>query len=219
MFTGLIEEQGAIEAITHRDDGVRFVVSTGALAKELEVGQSLAVDGVCLTAVEVSETNVALDLSAETLRRTTLGSKKVGSRCNLELPLRLGARLGGHLVTAHIDGVGVISDIRPEANSLWVTIEAPQEVMRYIVPKGSVAVDGVSLTVAAHTESSFSVALIPHTEEVTTLGAAKVGTAVNIEADIIGKYVERFVAERFSDEVSGSTGITKDFLVQHGFAE
>jgi len=219
MFTGLIEEQGAIEAITHRDDGVRFVVSTGALAKELEVGQSLAVDGVCLTAVEVSETNVALDLSAETLRRSTLGSKKVGSKCNLELPMRLGARLGGHLVTAHIDGVGVISDIRPEANSLWVTIEAPQEVMRYIVPKGSVAVDGVSLTVAAHTESSFSVALIPHTEEVTTLGAVKVGTAVNIEADIIGKYVERFVAERFSDEVSGSTGITKDFLVQHGFAE
>ena len=220
MFMGLIEEQGIIEAATPRvGGGVRLIIRSGAVLEELSVGDSLAVDGVCLTAVEASDNAVAVDLSEETLRCTTLGSKKVGGRCNIELPLRLGARLGGHLVTGHIDGVGAVADVRPEASSSWVTIEAPPEVMRYIVPKGSVAVDGISLTVAACAEGSFSVSIIPHTAEVTTLGAAQVGTPVNIEADLIGKYVERFVAERFGDEVSDPTDLTKDFLVRHGLAE
>ncbi|MFQ5893235.1 MAG: riboflavin synthase [Nitrospinota bacterium] len=216
MFTGLIEAQGTIEAMTRRGDGVRVVLRAEAVVEELSVGGSLSVDGVCLTAVEVTKTSVAVDLSAETLRRTTLGSKKVGERCNLELPVRLGARMGGHLVTGHIDGVGVVAEVRPEAGSRWVTIEAPPEVMRYIVPKGSVAVDGISMTVAAHTARSFSMAVIPHTAEVTTLGVARVGTTVNLEADIIGKYVERFVAERAGEEAAG---LTREFLVKHGFAK
>lgn len=196
-----------------------MVIRSGAVLEELSVGDSLAVDGVCLTAVEASDNAVAVDLSEETLRRTTLGFKTVGDGCNIELPLRLGARLGGHLVTGHIDGVGKVADVRPEAGSSWVTIEAPPEVMRYIVAKGSVAVDGVSLTVADRLEGNFSVSIIPHTAEVTTLGAAQVGTPVNIEADLIGKYIERLLAERFGEEVSGPAGLANDFLVRHDLAE
>ena len=219
MFTGLVEGQGSIEGISRRGSGAHFAVRAKTLMEELAEGDSLAVDGVCLTAVKVTDTTVTVDISEETMRRSTLGDKKIGSLCNLELPLRLGARLGGHLVTGHIDGVGSVVEVRPEANSLWVSIEAPPEVMRYIVSKGSVAVDGVSLTVADRAEKTFSVAIIPHTAEVTTLGTARVGTPVNLEADIIGKYVERFVAERLDGQARGSAGLTKDFLAQHGFAE
>jgi riboflavin synthase len=220
VFTGLVEEQGTIEAVTPRGEGgVRLVIRSEEVLEELSIGESLAVDGVCLTAVEASGGTVTVDLSEETLRRTILGSKTVGSRCNIELPLRLDARLGGHLVTGHIDAVGEVADVRPEAGSSWVTIEAPPEVMRYIVPKGSVAVDGVSLTVAACAEGSFSVSIIPHTAQVTTFGAAQVGTPVNIEADLIGKYVERLLAGRFGEEVSGPADLAKDFIVRHDLVE
>lgn len=218
MFTGIVEEQGKVVAATPSPSGSRLVFMVGEIAKDLAVGDSLSVDGVCLTVVEVRKTKVAVDCSEETLRRSTLRFKRTGSRCNLERPLRLGARLGGHLVTGHVDGVGEVSEVRREGNGLWVTIDAPVEVMRYVVHKGSVAVDGISLTVAAMTDSSFSVAVIPHTATVTTLGAIKVGTAVNLEADIIGKYVERFVETRFGGDESGSSSLSKEFLAQHGFS-
>ncbi len=168
--------------------------------------------------MEVATRDVTVELSEETLRRTTLGSKRTGSQANLERPLRLGDRLGGHLVTGHIDGVGTIKEVRPEAGGLWITIQAPPDVMRYIVPKGSVAVDGISLTVADQTEETFSVAVIPHTAQVTTLGSARVGTPVNLEGDLIGKYVERFVEKRFDGEVTGESRLTRTFLAEHGFA-
>lgn len=208
---------GTIEAITGVGEGARMVLRVGVTAEDLSVGDSLSVDGVCLTAVEVGKSKVALELSRETLRRTTLGSKRIGSRCNLERPLKLGARLGGHMVTGHIDGVGEVVEVRPEANGLWVTVRGPQEVMRYIVEKGSVALDGISMTVAGTDEETFSVAVIPHTAKVTTLGEAGPGTAVNLEADIIGKYVERFVAARFGEDAPASPGLTEEFLTEHGF--
>lgn len=196
-----------------------MVLRAPSVAEDLAVGDSVSVDGVCLTAVEVAKNRVSVELSAETLRRTTLGSKRPGDRCNLERPLRLGARLGGHLVTGHIDGVGSVVDVKPEAQGLWVTIEAPAEVMRYIVAKGSVAVDGISLTVAEVESEAFSVAIIPHTAEVTTIGSARSGSRVNIEADIIGKYVERFVAERLGGEEPQRDSLTTEFLAEHGFAQ
>lgn len=217
MFTGLIEEMGTIEAITGFGEGSRMVLRVGVTAEDLAVGDSLSVDGVCLTAVEVGKSKVALELSQETLRRSTLGTKRVGSRCNLERPLKLGARLGGHMVSGHIDAVGEVVEVRPEANGLWVTVRAPEALMRYIVEKGSVALDGISLTVADVAEETFSVAVIPHTAKVTTLGEARPGTRVNLEADIIGKYVERFVAARFGEDEAASPGLTRDFLTQHGF--
>jgi riboflavin synthase len=219
MFTGLVEEQGTIEAIAGLGGGSRMVIRAASVVEDLDVGESISVDGVCLTAVEVARKTVAVDLSEETLRRTTLGSKRPGRRCNLERPLKLGARLGGHMVTGHIDGVGSVVEIRPEAEGLWVTVEAPSKVMRYIVTKGSVALDGISLTVAVLTDETFSVAIIPHTAEVTTIGSVRPGTRVNLEADIIGKYVERFVAERLGEGAPQGEGLTRDFLTEHGFAQ
>lgn len=213
-----MEEQGRVAEVRLSGAGARLVVRAELVLEDLEVGQSLCVDGVCLTAVEVGSGRLAVDVSEETLRRTTLGEKRAGSRCNLERAVRMGDRLGGHLVTGHIDGVGKVVDVRPENSSSWITIEAPREVMRYIISKGSVAVDGVSLTVAAKTRRNFSVAIIPHTARVTTLGALRVGQKVNLEADIIGKYVERFVAELVGKEALGPEGLTREFLIEHGFA-
>jgi riboflavin synthase len=188
MFTGLVQDLGTVDA----QDGGRLRVRT-ELARELRLGDSIAVNGVCLTATEVDGDAFAADVMAETLRRTSLGAAAPGATVNLELPLRAADRLGGHVVQGHVDGTGTVDRVEhePLARVVWIT--SPPELLRYIVPKGSVAIDGISLTVAALTDTALSVSLIPETVERTTLGRAEPGAVVNLEVDVLAKYVERLV--------------------------
>jgi riboflavin synthase len=194
MFTGIIEEMGHVAAIETHLDGARIRIRAGALIEGATIGESIAVSGVCLTMIEVRSGEFAADLAAETLRRTTLGQLQPGDPVNLERPLRLDQRLGGHIVQGHVDGVGTIASVKPEGDGIWMEIDAPDSLAPYIAEKGSVAVDGISLTVAATGRGGrFAVALIPHTLVVTTLGQRSPGAGVNLEVDILAKYVERLL--------------------------
>jgi len=192
VFTGLVADLGTVDALEATDQGVRLRVRT-ALAGELGEGDSVAVNGVCLTATEVDGERFAADVMHETLRRSSLAGVAGGSRVNLELPLRANDRLGGHVVQGHVDGVGAVRDAAEDGFARVVTIEAPPDLLRYVVEKGSIAVDGVSLTVASVTADTFTVSLIPETLERTNLGAATPGTPVNLEVDVLAKYVEKLV--------------------------
>jgi riboflavin synthase len=195
MFTGLIEDLGRVEAVERTDDGVRLTVAT-PLAAELRDGDSVAVNGVCLTAVGVRGDRFGADVMHESLRRSSLADVAPGGRVNLELALRADARLGGHLVQGHVDGVGVVAGTRDDGFARVVTIEADGDVLRYVVEKGSIAVDGVSLTVVAVDDASFAVSLIPETLDRTGLGTAAPGTVVNLEVDLLAKYVEKLFGAR-----------------------
>jgi riboflavin synthase len=192
VFTGLVEDQGSVAAVHVTDDGVRLVLES-PLGRELEEGDSVAVNGVCLTAVGPCGDRFGADVMHETLRRSSLGEVREGGRVNLELPLRAGGRLGGHVVQGHVDGVGAVAEAHDDGFARVLTVEAAPELLRYVVEKGSIAVDGVSLTVASVGDGSFSVSLIPETLERTTLGAARPGTPVNLEVDILAKYVEKLL--------------------------
>jgi riboflavin synthase len=193
VFTGLVADLGMVTAVDVTEDGVRLAVQT-ALAAELSEGDSVSVNGVCLTATAISDGHFAADVMHESLRRSALAEIAAGSTVNLELPLRASDRLGGHVVQGHVDGVGVVRELREDGFSRVVTIEAPPALLRYVVEKGSIAVDGVSLTVAAIGDDWFAVALIPETLERTTLGTAAVGRPVNLEVDVLAKYVEKLVS-------------------------
>ena len=195
MFTGLIEDLGRVEAVERTGDGVRLTVAT-PLAAELRDGDSVAVNGVCLTAVGVRGDRFGADVMHESLRRSSLAEVAEGGRVNLELALRADARLGGHIVQGHVDGVGVVAGTREDGFARVVTIEADGDVLRYVVEKGSIAVDGVSLTVVAVDDASFAVSLIPETLERTSLGTAAPGTVVNLEVDLLAKYVEKLFGAR-----------------------
>ncbi len=195
MFTGLVADLGHVARVDAAPDGVRLTVES-PLARQLGEGESVAVNGVCLTAVGVSGDRFGADVMHETLRRSSLGGVAEGSRVNLELALRADDRLGGHMVQGHVDGIGVVAAARDEGFARVLKIEAPEELLRYVVEKGSIAVDGVSLTVAGVDDTSFSVSLIPETLQRTNLGGATVGTAVNLEVDILAKYVEKLVLGR-----------------------
>jgi riboflavin synthase len=190
VFTGLVADLGSVAALDATPDGVRLRVIT-ALAGELSDGDSVAVNGVCLTAVDPDADGFGADVMHETLRRSSLAGVEPGTRVNLELPLRADERLGGHVVQGHVDGVGAVRAVREDGFARVVTIEADPALLRYVVEKGSIAVDGVSLTVAAIEGSSFDVSLIPETLERTNLGTAAPGTAVNLEVDILAKYLEK----------------------------
>jgi riboflavin synthase len=192
VFTGLVADLGRVVAVDATADGVRLAVQT-RLADEIAEGDSVAVNGVCLTATAVADGAFSADVMQESLRRSSLAEVAAGSEVNLELPLRATDRLGGHVVQGHVDGVGVVSDTRADGFARVVTISAPPALLRYVVEKGSIAVDGVSLTVSAITGDAFSVSLIPETLERTTLGAAEVGRPVNLEVDVLAKYVEKLV--------------------------
>jgi riboflavin synthase len=193
MFTGLVADLGTVAAVDATDDGVRLRLQT-ALAGEIGEGDSVAVNGVCLTATEVSADAFAADVMHESLRRSSLGqAAKEGERVNLELSLRASDRLGGHIVQGHVDGVGTVSGVRDDGFSRVVTIDAPPDVLRYIVEKGSIAVNGVSLTVSAISGEAFEVSLIPETLQRNTLGGADPGTVVNLEVDVLAKYVEKLL--------------------------
>jgi riboflavin synthase len=190
MFTGLVQEMGTVSAIQREPAGARLEVETG-LAAGLKEGDSIAVNGVCLTAVEVSGKSFRADVMNETLRRSSLGPLEQGEHVNLELPLRAEDRLGGHFVQGHVDGTGTVESVTVEGFSSVVRIVCESELLRYVVEKGSIAVDGVSLTVADLDDEGFSVSLIPETLERTTLGSAVPGRLVNLEVDVLAKYVEK----------------------------
>jgi riboflavin synthase len=193
VFTGLVADLGTVTAVDATGDGVRLAVKT-ALAPEISEGDSVAVNGVCLTATGISDGVFSADVMQESLRRSSLGQVVSGSSVNLELPLRASDRLGGHVVQGHVDGVAVVRSVREDGFARVVTFDAPRDLLRYVVEKGSIAVDGVSLTVSAIDDDSFSVSLIPETLERTTLGAAEVGRPVNLEVDVLAKYVEKLVS-------------------------
>jgi riboflavin synthase len=193
MFTGLIEDLGEVLDVRRSAEGARLTVSS-SLAGELSEGDSVAVNGVCLTAAEIDDSSFSADVMNETLRLSSLAEVAPGAPVNLELPMRVGDRLGGHMVQGHVDGVGTILGVVEDGFARRVTIAAPREVIPYVVRKGSIAVDGISLTVADLDERSFTVSLIPETLERTNLGLAAPGTTVNLEVDVLAKYVERLIA-------------------------
>ena len=187
MFTGIVEERGLVREVGPR----RLSVGCSTVVRDSEVGDSIAVNGACLTVVERSGGHLAFDLSEETWRRTSLGRLRPGDPVNLERPLTLSSRLGGHLVQGHVDGVGEITSVEPGGDGwVWMEVRVPADLARYVAEKGSICLDGVSLTVAGQAGETFAIALIPHTLEMTTFGAAHAGDAVNVEVDVIAKYVE-----------------------------
>jgi riboflavin synthase len=192
MFTGLVEDVGVVASVDRGLDGARLTFES-PLAEELREGDSIAVNGVCLTAVGLCGPRFGADAMAETLRRSSLGQLDAGDRVNLELALRADGRLGGHVVQGHVDGLGVVGGVREEGFARVLTIDAAPDVLRYVVEKGSIAVDGVSLTVARVDDEGFDVSLIPETLERTTLGEAEVGRTVNLEVDVLAKYVEKML--------------------------
>lgn len=213
MFTGIIKATGTVERIEERAGDLRVSLGSGQLPwREFEIGESISVNGVCLTAVQFSEQGFATDVSVETMQVTALGRLRPGSRVNLEPSLSLGDRLGGHLVSGHVDCVGTVRSRQIDARSVRFSIEVPAEYRRYLARKGSVCVDGVSLTINAVSGNSLQVNIIPHTAETTIIGEYRVGSVVNIEVDLLARYLERLLTE--SDE----GGISIAYLREHGYA-
>jgi riboflavin synthase len=203
MFTGIIAATGTVRSMRTSGGSARLTIDAGAFLLGVGRGGSIAVNGVCLTATELTAASFEADLSAETLGRTTLGGLRPGDTVNLEHPLAAGDRMGGHLVQGHVDGVGQIAGRWREGDAWWIEVQAPPAVARYVVEKGSIAVDGVSLTIAAVAGDRFTVCLIPHTCAATTLGEARPGAGVNLEVDIVAKYVERFTTPYAAEEQGG----------------
>ena len=218
MFTGLIEEVGTIQNVRR---GARSCVLTIGCKKVLEgsqIGDSIAVNGVCLTVTGMGGSYYTADVMAETMNRSSLGQLSTGASVNLERAMPANGRFGGHIVSGHIDGTGTVQSIEPDDNAIWYTIAAKPNLLRYIVEKGSITIDGISLTVAYVDEHCFKVSIIPHTQQVTALHDRGVGDIVNLECDIIGKYVEKLLQPAAAEEeTKKESGITEDFLKKYGF--
>ena len=214
MFTGIIEEVGTVKAV-HRSGSSSYIkIQAEKVLSDVHIGDSIAVNGVCLTVTHFDSTTFQADVMNETLERSSLGSLTSGSPVDLERAMSAEGRFGGHIVSGHIDGTGTVTDIKNEGIATWYTIAAKPEIMRYIVVKGSIAIDGISLTVAKVTDTSFSVSIIPHTASQTILGTKKSGDTVNLENDIIAKYAEKLMKPA---ETPKTGGITMDFLAKNGF--
>jgi len=212
MFTGIVEEMGSVKALRREAGAARLVIAASTVLGSTAIGDSISVNGVCLTVVEMGADAFTADVAVETLSVTNLGELKAGARVNLERALQLSARIGGHLVSGHVDAVGRIRSRREEGSGWRIFFDAPDSVLRYVIKKGSIAIDGISLTVADVDRTGFSIAMIPHTAKLTTLGFKTAGDGVNLETDIIGKYVERLLSGR----VEG--GLTLEQLKSAGFA-
>lgn len=216
MFTGIIEEIGTVRRIERDAAGARLIIAAKTVLEGTKLGDSIATNGVCLTVVSMTADSFSADVMAETLRRSSLGALQSGSPVNLERAMPANGRFGGHIVSGHIDGTGTIASQKREDNAVWVTVRTPAPLLRYIVEKGSIAIDGVSLTVAAVDETSFSVSIIPHTGAQTILLGKKPGETVNLECDMIGKYVEKLLTP-YTAEKSAASGITMEFVARNGF--
>jgi len=217
MFTGIVEEIGVVQRIQKGAKSSVLAVRGAIIFNDLHIGDSVAVNGVCLTAASCSNNIFTADVMHETLSRSSLGNLKTGSRVNLERAMPANGRFGGHIVSGHIDGAGVITKIKRDDNAVWYTIKAADNIMKYIVEKGSIAIDGVSLTVARVTSGSFSVSIIPHTARSTVLSEKSLGDAVNLENDIVGKYVEKLMG--YEQAQKPQSNITKDLLIELGYSE
>lgn len=216
MFTGIVEEMGVVSSLVKGATGTRLHILASAILADLSVGASVSVNGTCLTVTAKTEREFSVDVSPETLSVTTLGNLAAGSPVNLERAMKLNARIGGHLVSGHVDGIGRIRTRRQDGDAVMLVIEAPKEVLRYCVPKGSITVDGISLTINDVSDRSFTVCIIPHTAKVTTLGVKQEGEWVNLESDLIGKYVERLLQERGHLPAKPAPAIDKDYLQKRG---
>ncbi len=214
MFTGIIEEVGSVISVTRNGTNSDIRIKAAKVLEGTKLGDSIAVNGVCLTVTAMGGDWFQADVMNETLSRSSLGSLRSGSPVDLERAMAAGGRFGGHIVSGHIDGTGTISGIRNDGIAVWYTVSAPQSILRYIVEKGSIAIDGISLTVAKVTDSDFSVSIIPHTAACTVLSQRKTGDTVNLENDIIGKYVEKLMKPA-EEEHSG--GVSLDMLAKNGF--
>lgn len=215
MFTGIIEEIGKVIRV-QRTAGSSFIeIQAEKVLTDAHIGDSIAVNGVCLTVTDMTNDTFRADVMNETLSRSSLDSLVSGSMVNLERAMAANGRFGGHIVSGHIDGTGIITDVKNDGIAVWYTISAEDSLLRYIVEKGSIAIDGISLTVAKVTNSTFSVSIIPHTASETTLSMKKTGDIVNLENDIIGKYVERLI--KTSEPHRRSSNITMEFLAKNGF--
>ncbi|MCD8120305.1 MAG: riboflavin synthase [Lachnospiraceae bacterium] len=242
MFTGIIEEIGTILEIKRNVRSCTLTIGCKEILADVKVGDSIAVNGICFTAVRLTSAGFTADVMAETVNRTNLSGLKAGAKVNLERAMAANGRFGGHIVSGHIDGTGQVTGIREDENAVWYTIRADRKILRYIIEKGSVALNGVSLTVAAVSDTDFRVSLIPHTREITTFENMKIGSVINIENDLIGKYVEKFLMNPGTDTepglgISGNTnggtnggtssragagtgsesGVTAEFLARCGF--
>jgi len=217
MFTGIIEGLGTIAAVKSSDQGRQLRIQADFLMDQTRIGDSIAVNGACLTAVRVSGKRFDVDVSPETLATTTFESAKIGTRVNLERALRLSDRLDGHLVSGHIDGTGTLTHRKTTGNAIFIGFSVPEPLARYMIKKGSIAVDGVSLTINACDVRGFEVCIIPHTAKLTTVGQKKTGEAVNIETDIVGKYVERFLSARQDNDTPKKIPLDMQFLAKTGF--
>ena len=223
MFTGIVEEIGTLKRITWGAHSAALTIQAKQVLAGTKVGDSIAVNGICLTVTNLDTSGFTADVMHETLNRTSLKMLKPGSSVNLERAMAADGRFGGHIVSGHIDGTGKITEIKEDSLAIWYTIEASPEILRYIVEKGSVAIDGISLTVAKVTQTTFSVSTIPHTRKITTLGERKKGDMVNLENDIVGKYVEKFTNEIKPYETAINTsekknqGITREKLAHYGY--
>ena len=221
MFTGIIEEVGSVASIRKGAHSCVLTVNASRVLEDVHLGDSIATNGVCLTVTSFTSHSFSADVMHETLNRSSLGSLHIGSPVNLECAMLAGGRFGGHIVSGHIDGVGTISSIKEDDNAVWYTVEAPSNILRYIIEKGSITLDGISLTVAKVTNSNFSVSIIPHTRVQTNLASKKVGDVLNLENDLVGKYVERLmlqpIAASQEQPEQKSSGITKEFLSHYGF--
>ncbi|HEY9017317.1 riboflavin synthase [Thiomicrospira sp.] len=216
MFTGIIQAQGQIRRIEPRQGDWRLSVDVGDLdMSDVQLGDSIATNGVCLTAIEFDSTSFVADVSAETLKVTTLGQLKVGAKVNLEKALRLQDRLGGHLVSGHVDGVGIVKAIEAEARSWRYKIESPREIARYIAQKGSVCINGISLTVNQVEDCVFDVNIVPHTRTQTNIVEWQLGTQVNLEVDLLARYLERLLTGPKVESTQSDLNV--EFLAQHGF--
>jgi riboflavin synthase len=202
MFTGLVEEKGTLKEKIPTGNGFQFVIEANIIIKDLQIGNSVAVNGCCLTVVKIDGNTFAVDTIEETLNKTNLGVLKQGMKVNLERPLAAEARLGGHFVLGHIDTTGKVEDVKELSNSHWLTISFPEQFKQYLIYVGSIAIDGVSMTVAELKDKSFSVGIIPHTWKETIFADKKIGDTVNLEFDVLGKYVERIMESKNQDESS-----------------
>lgn len=215
MFTGIVEEMGTIRSIRRGAHSAVLSIGADTVLSDLKTGDSVAVNGVCLTATGTDPGGFTADVMHETLDRSSLGTLTVGSRVNLERAMAADGRFGGHIVSGHIDGTGTIATLRKDDNALWYTVKAAPGLLRYVVEKGSITIDGISLTVACVETDQFSVSIIPHTAAVTILGEKRPGDVVNLETDLIGKYVEKLLAPQ--TQAQPRSGITLEFLAQNGF--
>ncbi|WP_421617449.1 riboflavin synthase [Brevibacillus sp. TJ4] len=217
MFTGLIEEVGRLEAIVGNEQAGCLVIRAEKVLEGVQPGDSIAVNGVCLTVTSFTARQFRADVMPETLNKTNLGRLRTGQRINLERAMRLGDRFGGHIVSGHVDGTGVILSRQPHANAVLFRIEAAPQLLKYVIPRGSICIDGISLTVVDVEEQSFAVSIIPHTLAQTNLQDLRAGDWVNLEMDVIGKYIERLMGARRTDEGKTENGLSLAFLQENGF--